>query len=573
MPHDPSPADFSPRLPPALESRRDQIFPILSAEEIDLMRRFGQPVRYGDGARLFETGKQSPGMFVVLAGAIRIMRHDGLGHVLPLVEHGVGEFTAEVGQLSGTPSFVDGIAHGEVEALLIAPARLRALMIAEAELGEKLMRALILRRVGLIETGSGGPVLIGSPSSPGVLRLRNFLSRNGYPHQSFDPASDPDAQDFIERYAALPDDMPLVVCPDGAVLRNPSEIVLAKVIGMVDRQALDEVHDVAIVGAGPAGLAAAVYAASEGLSVIVLDARAYGGQAGASARIENYLGFPTGISGQALTGRAYTQAQKFGARMLIPSTVQQLDCSAHDRDGTFALRLSDGRTTRSRTVIVATGARYRRPDCGGLRAMEGRGVWYWASPIEARACAGEEVALVGGGNSAGQAAVYLAGNVSKVWLLVRSDGLAATMSRYLVDRIAATPNIELRTRTEIHALEGTVETGVQAVQWRHRDTRREETHRIHNVFLFLGAEPATDWLRGCDLALDPKGFVLTGSEARAAVPGERLPLETSMPGVFAIGDVRAGSVKRVGGAIGEGAAVVAQVHGYLARREQQAMRA
>ncbi len=532
------------------------------------MRRFGQVLRYRDGTRLFETGKPAAGMFVVLAGAIRIMRRDGLGHELPLVQHGVGEFTAEIGQLSGTPSFVDGIACGDVEALLIAPERLRALMIAEADLGEKLMRALILRRVGLIETGSGGPVLIGSPASPGVLRLRNFLSRNGYPHQSFDPSSDADASTFIERYAPLPDDMPLVVCPDGTVLRNPAESVLAKCIGMIDRQALDAVHDVAIVGAGPAGLAAAVYAASEGLAVVVLEARAFGGQAGASARIENYLGFPTGISGQALTGRAYTQAQKFGARMIIPSTVALVTCARSGADGSFCLQLSDGRSLRSRAVVVATGARYRRPECENLRAMEGRGVWYWASPIEARACAGEEVALVGAGNSAGQAAVYLAGHVAKVWMLVRGEGLGASMSRYLVERIAATPNIELRTRTEIRALSGSPQSGVEAVHWRQRGAERDETHPIRNVFMFLGADPATDWLQHCDIALDPKGFALTGADVDPT-RNARLPLETNVPGMFAIGDVRAGSVKRVGGAIGEGAAVVAQLHAYLARRSTE----
>jgi thioredoxin reductase (NADPH) len=335
--------DSAPRLPPALESRRPQIFPVLSAEELTRMRRFGEVLRYPDAARLFETGKPAAGMFVVLQGAVSIMRRDGLGHEYPLVEHGVGEFTAELGQLSGKPSFVDGFARGEVQAILIKPDRLRALMVAEADLGEKLMRALILRRVGLIETGSGGPVLIGSPGSPGVLRLRNFLSRNGYPHQSFDPDGDADARAFIERYAPMADDMPLVVCPDGTVLRNPAESVLARCIGMIDRSALDTVHDVAIVGAGPAGLAAAVYAASEGLSVVVLDARAFGGQAGASARIENYLGFPTGISGQALTGRAYSQAQKFGARMLIPSTVAAVTCKGRDPDGSFCLQLTDGR--------------------------------------------------------------------------------------------------------------------------------------------------------------------------------------------------------------------------------------
>jgi thioredoxin reductase (NADPH) len=329
------------------------------------------------------------------------------------------------------------------------------------------------------------------------------------------------------------------------------------------------VYDVAVVGAGPAGLATAVYAASEGLSVLVIDARSFGGQAGASARIENYLGFPTGISGQALAGRAYTQAQKFGARMLIPDEVVRLDCGrSGDRDP-LALQLADARTVRSRTVVIATGARYRRPDCANLKAMEGRGVWYWASPIEAKMCAGREVALVGGGNSAGQAAVYLAGHAAKVWMLVRGSGLAASMSKYLIDRIAAIPNIELRTRTEIVGLTGAREAGLESVRWRHRDTGQEETRAIGNVFLFLGADPTTEWLKDCDVAFDEKGFVKTGPglppAGAHARNGARQPLETSVPGVFAIGDVRAGSVKRVGGAIGEGAAVVAQIHAFIAR--------
>ena len=561
---------------PTLETRREQMFPVLSAGEIARMRRFGTVRRYADGERLYETGKPSPGMFVILSGSIRATRHEGLGHEVPLVEQGVGGFTAEVGQLSGKPALVDGVAHGEVETLLIAPEQLRALLVAEATLGEKIMRALILRRVGLIETGSGGPVLIGSLSSPDVLRLRSFLSRNGYPHQFFDPASDQDAREFIDRYAPSPDDLPLVACPDGTVLRNPSESELAKCIGMLDVAATDEVSDLAIVGAGPAGLASAVYAASEGLSVLVLDARHYGGQAGASARIENYLGFPTGISGQALAGRAYTQAQKFGARMLIPDEVMRLDCDRVRNGGRLVLTLADGRTAASRTVVIATGARYRRPECADVKVLEGRGVWYWASPIEAKMCARQEVVVVGGGNSAGQGAVFLAGHAAKVWMLVRGAGLAASMSKYLIDRIASTPNIEIRTKTEIVALSGSRQSGLETVRWRHRDTGQEETRAICNVFLFLGADPTTEWLGDCGVTVDEKGFVKTGSDlmpgaAPAPPNGGRLPLETSIPGVFAIGDVRSGSVKRVGGAIGEGAAVVAQIHAFLARPDAGAV--
>jgi thioredoxin reductase (NADPH) len=326
---------------------------------------------------------------------------------------------------------------------------------------------------------------------------------------------------------------------------------------MVDAGPADAFYDVAIAGAGPAGLAAAVYAGSEGLSVLVIDSRAFGGQAGASARIENYFGFPTGITGQALTARGYTQAQKFGARVLIPVEARRLVCSPGEP---MALQLGDERTVRARTVVIASGARYRRPaECGNLMALEGRGVWYWASPIEAKMCAGEEVALVGGGNSAGQAAVFLAAHASKVWMLVRGRGLAASMSQYLVDRIAATPNIELLTGTEIAGMTGTRDTGVTSVTWRSREPARTETRPIRHVFLFLGADPSTGWLRDCDVALDKRGFVTTAHDPV-------FPLQTNIPGVFAIGDARAGSVKRVGAAIGEGASVVAQIHAYLAAR-------
>jgi thioredoxin reductase (NADPH) len=546
------------------------MFPVLEAGELARMRRFGTVRRHADGERLIGTGKQGPGMFVVLSGVLRIIAHDRHGRAVPVADLGAGGFSGEIGQLSGQRSFVDGVAAGAVETLLIVPEQLRALLIAEAALGQKIMRALILRRVGLIEAGSGGPVLVGSPSSPDVARLRTYLSRNGIPYAYFDADSDPDARAMIERYAPRREDMPLVFCPDGSVLRNPRKVELARRIGMLGAEDADRIYDVAIVGAGPAGLAAAVYAASEGASVMVIDARFFGGQAGASARIENYLGFPTGISGMALAGRAYNQAQKFGARMRIPTKVVRLDCGLPDDREPFELQLADTSTVRSRAVVIATGARYRRPQWANLKAMEGRGVWYWASPIEARMCAGQEVVLVGGGNSAGQAAVFLAGHASRVWLLVRGAGLEASMSRYLIDRITAVPNIEVRTRTEIAEIGGSRQSGVESVRWRHRDTGQEETRAIRNVFLFLGADPETGWLKDCGVALDEKGFVRTGpavtaSESRAQ-NGGRLPLETSQPGVFAIGDVRAGSVKRVGSAIGEGAAVVGQIHGFIVRQ-------
>jgi len=556
---------------PTFESRRAQMFPVLKPAEISRMRRFGAVCSFARGELLFETGKPAPGMFVLLSGTVRVSQHDGLGHRGAIVELGAGGFLAEVGQLSGKPALVDITAMGSVEALLIAPDELRALLVAEADLGERIMRALILRRVALIESGGGGPVLIGALGSEHVVRLQGFLRRNGHPYQFLDPADDEDARVFIERYAPSRDDLPLVVCPDGSVLRNPPESVIAECLGMLDGGDADVVYDVAVVGAGPAGLATAVYAASEGLSVVVLDTRAFGGQAGASARIENYLGFPTGISGMALAGRAYTQAQKFGARMLIPAEVVALDCRRErDRDA-IVVRLASGRSICSRTVVIATGARYRRPECTNLKAMEGRGVWYWASPIEARMCAAQEVVLVGGGNSAGQGAVFLASHVSRVWMLVRGPDLTASMSKYLIDRISATSNIALLTRTEIVGLSGSRQSGVEAVQWRHRESQQQETRPVRNVFLFLGADPATDLLRGCGVSLDEHGFVRTGSacvtdgaDETQSAQSARLPLETCVPGVFAIGDVRSGSVKRVGGAIGEGAAVVAQIHAFMA---------
>src|SRR3954452_3464855 len=430
-------------------TRPEQTFPTLTSAEIERVRHFGEVRNYADGEFLFETGKPGPGMFVVLKGHVAITQRDGLGHVTPLIEQGPGQFLAELSQLSGRPALVDGRAEGDVETLLLSPERLRALLVAEAELGERIMRALILRRVSLIQAGVGGVVLIGPSPSAGVVRLQGFLTRNGYPHHLLDPAVDRDADELIARYSPSPEDCPLVVATDGTVLRNPAESQLARAMGMIRPMPKDKVYDVAIVGSGPAGLSTAVYAASEGLSVAACDARAFGGQAGASARIENYLGFPTGISGLALTARAYNQAQKFGAEMMIPVEVKALDCTR--ADGAFGLTLDDGEVLRAKSVVVASGARYRRPAIENLENFEGRGVWYWASPIEARLCTDEEIALVGGGNSAGQAAVFLAAYARKVHMVIRGGGLGASMSRYLIERIEATPNIELIFNTEVVA--------------------------------------------------------------------------------------------------------------------------
>jgi thioredoxin reductase (NADPH) len=549
--------------------RHEQTFPALTSREIERMRRFGELRRYKHGEALCETGKPGPGMFVVLSGHVAITLRDGLGHVTPVIDQGAGQFLAEIGQLSGRVALVDGHAEGDVETLLIPPDRLRALLMAEADLGERIMRALVLRRVSLIQGGVGGPVLIGPAALGDMARLQNFLTRNGQPHHLLDPETDKDAADLVERYSAARSDLPLVVCPDGTVLRNPSETSLALAMGMITNRAHDKLYDVAVVGSGPAGLATAVYAASEGLSVAVFDSRAFGGQAGASARIENYLGFPTGISGQALAGRAYNQAQKFGAEMLIPVSIRSLDCSKPD--GLFALATECGQSLRAKSIVVASGARYRRPEIENLDTFEGRGVWYWASPIEARLCVDQDVVLVGGGNSAGQAAVFLSSHARKVYMIIRGGGLGASMSHYLIERIEATDNIELIFNAEVVGLEGE-DASLRRIRWRSRLAPDEvQSFEIRNLFLFVGADPATGWLEGCGVQVDRAGFVLTGvhngQNGKRPVP----LLETTVPGVFAVGDVRSGSVKRVGGAIGEGAQVVAALHGFLADGSKPAL--
>jgi thioredoxin reductase (NADPH) len=541
--------------------RHEQTFPALTPQEIERMRRFGAIATYKDGERLFETGKPGPGMFVLLSGHVTITQRDGLGHVTPVIEQGPGQFLAEIGQLSGRAALVDGHADGDVETLLIPPDRLRALLVAEADLGERIMRAMILRRVNLIQAGAGGPVLIGPADSSGVVRLRGFLTRNGIPHHLLDAVTNHDAAALIERYSPSPEDWPLVVAPDGSVLRNPGESELAHAMGMIRGLTKGKVYDVAVVGSGPAGLSTAVYAASEGLSIAVCDARAFGGQAGASARIENYLGFPTGISGIALTARAFNQAQKFGAEIMIPVEVKALDCSRED--GAFGLKLEGGDVLRAKSIVVASGARYRRPEIANLADFEGRGVWYWASPIEARLCAEQDVALVGGGNSAGQAAVFLSGHARKVSMVIRGGGLGASMSRYLIERIEATPNIELMFNTEVAGLEGVPNASLERVRLRSRLSGEDTTVDIRNLFLFVGADPATNWLEGCGVMVDRGGFVVTGAQCKKVRGDLASALETSVPGVFAVGDVRSGSVKRVGGAIGEGAQVVAALHGFL----------
>jgi thioredoxin reductase (NADPH) len=566
-----------PKLPPGspfafLEGRLHEIFDPLPEEDIQRASRFGARCSFPDGAMLFEVGKPGAGMIVMLSGRVEFSRRDALGRRVPIWDReGRGHALAEVGQLSGALSLLDIQARGPVEGILIPPEGLRTLLVAESELGDRILRTLTLRRLGLLALGFGGPVLIGAPADARLRALQEFLLRSGHPHSVLDPETDKDAAALVAAHAAGPDDLPLVVCPGLSVLKSPGDVALGRYLNVLPNSIRERGYDVAVVGAGPAGLATAVYAASEGLSILVIDARGFGGQAGASARIENFFGFSTGITGQELTGRGFTQAQKFGAEFAMPAVVTGLSCDTSRPAGQpLALQLEDGRTVFSRAVVIASGARYRRPAIPQLADFEGRGVSYWASPIEARSCRGKDVILIGGGNSAGQAAVYLSGHAARVLLLVRGAGLSHSMSRYLEDRIAATSNIHVHPNSELTALLPDERGELSRVRWKDHRAGLEHEVGVEHVFLFVGADPATDWLRGCEVALDRKGFVKTDADlgleelVRAGRRDVPRPLETSVPGVFAIGDVRSGSVKRVGGAIGEGAVVVPQLHAYLA---------
>lgn len=556
-------------------SRSDQALPVLDSAQIARIERFGARACYRDGELLFEAGRSTFGMFVVIAGKIRISRYDGLGNSAPITEHGPGEFAGEMSQLSDAPTLVNGHAVGAVEALILTTQSLRALLIAEAELGERIVRAFILRRVELIASAACGPVLLASDNHARLHALQGWLASNGQPHRVLQPQADArdhaHAQALYERYSPHEDALPLVVCPDGSVQKNPTTVELGRRLGTLPALPSHKVWDVIVVGAGPAGLATAVYAASEGLSVLVLETRAYGGQAAASARIENYLGFPTGISGGALAGRAFVQSKKFGVEMAIPAPAGRLLCHSHPLQVEMCGSLQ---RLQSRTVVIACGARYRRPALANLSQFEGKGVYYWASPLEARLCKDAQVILVGGGNSAGQAAVFLSAHAAHVHILIRRDSLVDTMSSYLIERIAATANITVHARSEITALIGSndgADHGLRQVQVRHHATdaapARDTCYDISRVFLFIGADPNTAWLADCGVRVDDHGFILTG-HAAAPVDGDAplAGLETSVPGVFAIGDVRAGSTKRVAAAVGEGAALVSQLHGFLARQ-------
>jgi thioredoxin reductase (NADPH) len=538
-----------------LEDRIGQIVPTLTPDQIQFALRFASgPARYfAPDEKLLDVGDRNMAVWLVVEGSIVASRRDGLGRERIFATGGPGQFTGEVSDLAGHASLA--MVRAGPEGCTAHPfdlPHLRALLISSADIGEVMMRAFILRRAALLEGDSVGSVILGEAGSPDTVRLRGLLSRNSYPHSLID-ADGPEGKALVVRLGVQPDDLPILICPSGTMLRRPSDAEAGVGLGIVPDIKPGTEYDVIVVGAGPAGLATAVYAASEGLSVLVLDSRSFGGQAGASSRIENYLGFPTGISGQALTARAFIQAQKFGAQFAVPVSVVELDCS---QPPLHRVALDNGVSVYGRTVVVASGARYRRPKIENLDRFEGTSVSYWATPIEAALCEGREIILVGGGNSAGQAAAFLSSFARRVHMAVRSSGLDVSMSRYLIDRIAATPNIDLRVRTVVTGLSGTTDGILESVDLTCRESGDTRKVDAQYMFLFIGADPNTQWLDR-RIALDNKGFVTTGSESQ-------LPLETSSPGVFAIGDVRGGSVKRVAAGVGEGAAAVAQIHTYLA---------
>jgi thioredoxin reductase (NADPH) len=547
---------------PTIATRAHQAFPVLDQAQIVTARGFavGEEHRFAPAEVIYRAGEHNVTAWLVLEGEIELSRHDGLGPDAPISSLASGQFTGEVGQLSGRPALASAQAGPDgCVALPFDAGHLRALVIGSAEIGEIVMRALILRRVALIEDGGSGTILIGIPGSAEMLRLQGFLRRSGFPHLVLDSTADEGGKALVQRLGVLVNELPLAVCPDGTIRRRPTVTELACCLGLVPDIAPSSEYDVAIVGAGPAGLAAAVYAASEGLSVLVLDSDSFGGQAGASARIENYFGFPTGISGLTLAAKGFSQAQKFGATIAIPMAVERLDCDRSFERMMHVLTLANRIQVRARTVVIASGARYRRPNIDALEDFEGNGVSYWASPIEAQACAGEEVVLVGGGNSAGQAVVFLAPSVKRLHLVARRY-LTETMSAYLVERIASLPNVEYHVGCELAALHKEP-GGLISATFRNRNNCTRVEHGLRQVFLFIGADPNTAWLGGC-VDVDERGFVATGKQFPSALDIGRAPfqLETSRPGVFAIGDARAGSTKRVAAAVGEGAAVVAQIH-------------
>ena len=548
----------------AVQPREEATFPRLTQAQLARVAAHGRARRIAPAELLVRAGEVAP-FFVVRSGQVEITQLGPRGET-PVVVLGPGQFNGEANMLSGRPSLVQARVTEAGEIVELAREHLLELVQRDAEIGEILVRAFVLRRVRLIASGGGDVVLIGSNYCAGTLRVKEFLGRNGHPYSFVDLDNDSDVQSLLDRFHISHHDVPVLICRGELVLRSPSNTQIAECLGLNDSIAVDHTHDVVVVGAGPSGLSAAVYAASEGLDVLVVEGRAPGGQAGSSSRIENYLGFPTGLSGQALAGRALTQAQKFGAQMLIARTAARLDCGVHP----FAIQLDEeAKTVRARAIVIATGAEYCKPPLPTLPRYEGVGVYYAATFMEAQLCANEDVIVIGGGNSAGQAAVFLAETARRVHMLVRSSGLAATMSRYLVHRIEDHPRIELHLCTELDGLEGDMH--LERVTWRNNQTHVQETQRIRHVFVMAGALPATTWMNGC-LALDASGFIKTGPDlsredlARAEWPKGRVPymLETNVPGVFAVGDVRSGSTKRVASAVGEGSIAISFVHRVLA---------
>jgi len=540
------------------------LFPTLTSAQIARIASHGVTRPVTRGEVLIEGGQTDVPFFVLQAGEIEVIRPSGLGDLLIAVLR-PGQFTGDISMILGRPALMRLCVSESGEVVQLTRDQMHALIQTDAEISEVLMRALIHRRIAAVAHGIGDALLIGSVHSAATLRIKQFLTRNGHPFKYLDLDHDHDVQALLDRFDVDPADLPVLICRGEAVLKNPSNQTIAERLGFNER--IDQAHprDVVIVGAGPAGLAAAVYAASEGLDTLVIEANSPGGQAGSSSRIENYLGFPTGISGQELAGRAYAQAQKFGAALIIAKGAAQLIWERKP----YGVRLDDGATIPARTVIIATGARYRKPALANLEQFEGAGVYYSATFMEESQIGdSDEVIVVGGGNSAGQAAVFLAQKGRRVHVLVRADSLSESMSRYLIRRIEDTPTIQLRTRTEIVALEGNGH--LERVQWRD-ETSAITTHDIKHVFLMTGADANTGWLNGC-VPLDAKGFIKAGPDltqedlAAAEWPLERSPylFETTRPGVFAVGDVRCGNIKRVASAVGEGSIAISFVHRVLA---------
>jgi thioredoxin reductase (NADPH) len=540
-------------------NRKDQMFPKLTPAQIARVANIGTRRDVRAGEVLFAPGEQNTSFFVVVRGEIAVSRPHGDKEEV-IVTHGPSEFTGEINMLSSRAALAFGRSVTDGEVIAVDRAHLHTLVQGDSELSEILMRAFILRRMALLVDG-GDLILLGSRHSAATLQLKEFLTRNGQPFNYQDIETEPDVQTLLDRFQIGVNEVPVVLCQQGHVLRNPSIEKLASALGLSGHLDPKTVRDLVIVGAGPAGLAAAVYAASEGLDALVLESTAPGGQAGTSSRIENYLGFPTGISGQALAGRALTQAQKFGAEVAIARSVVRIECDERP----YKLHLEGGDIVRTRAIVVATGARYRKLDLPTLPRFEGNGVYYSATHLEGQLCQGEETIVVGGGNSAGQAAVFLSQLATQVHVLVRGPGLAESMSRYLIQRIEGTSNITLRTRTEVCALDGS--DRLESIAWRRVGSDQPDRREIRNVFSMTGADPNTHWLDGC-VALDDKGFVKTGADLLAEeLTRDRWPLsrrpylmETSIPGVFAVGDARSSSVKRVASAVGEGSICVQLIH-------------